>query len=227
MFFLVQLYLVSFLIGVTSAADPTYLYQDCPNATTFSRNSTYQCNLKFFHSSLVSNVTRSNGFSNGFYNATAGQDPNKVYGLFLCRGDITPPPPRRVNFATSDALKRCPVKKYTAWKHWRDGTPLQLLDSTLTESYSRNEVIKCIHMGLLCVQEDPTDRPTMATIVIMLTVTMLLFQHLSNQRFSLVVERRLAWQQRILNLINLKASRCHGLLMMHQLLKYILDNRVF
>ncbi|KAJ0082278.1 hypothetical protein Patl1_11007 [Pistacia atlantica] len=132
MFFLVQLYLVSFHIGVTSATDPTYLYQDCPNATTFSRNSAYQCNLKFFHSSLVSNVTRSNGFSNGFYNATAGQDPNK------------------------------------AWKHWRDGTPLQLLDSTLTESYSRNKVIKCIHMGLLCVQEDPTDRPTMATIVIML-----------------------------------------------------------
>ncbi|XP_031250178.1 cysteine-rich receptor-like protein kinase 10 isoform X3 [Pistacia vera] len=55
-----------------------------------------------------------------------------------------------------------------AWKHWRDGTPLQLLDSTLTDSCSRNEVIRCIHMGLLCVQEDPADRPTMAAIVIML-----------------------------------------------------------
>ncbi|KAK4857937.1 hypothetical protein QYF36_008474 [Acer negundo] len=30
-----------------------------------------------------------------------------------------------------------------AWKHWRDGTPMQLLDSTLTDSYSRNEVIRC------------------------------------------------------------------------------------
>ncbi|KAJ0101313.1 hypothetical protein Patl1_03708 [Pistacia atlantica] len=55
-----------------------------------------------------------------------------------------------------------------AWKHWRDGTPLQLLDSTLTDSCPRNEVIRCIHMGLLCVQEDPADRPTMAAIVIML-----------------------------------------------------------
>ncbi|TXG47141.1 hypothetical protein EZV62_026435 [Acer yangbiense] len=55
-----------------------------------------------------------------------------------------------------------------AWKHWRDGTPTQLLDSTLTDSYSRIEVIRCIHIGLLCVQEDPAARPTMATVVLML-----------------------------------------------------------
>ncbi|KAK2644370.1 hypothetical protein Ddye_019565 [Dipteronia dyeriana] len=55
-----------------------------------------------------------------------------------------------------------------AWKHWRDGTPTQLLDSSLSDSYSRNEVIRCIHIGLLCVQEDPATRPTMATVVLML-----------------------------------------------------------
>ncbi|XP_031248763.1 cysteine-rich receptor-like protein kinase 10 [Pistacia vera] len=55
-----------------------------------------------------------------------------------------------------------------AWKHWRDGTPLQLLDSTLSNSYSRDEVIRCVHVGLLCVQEYPTERRTMATIDLML-----------------------------------------------------------
>ncbi|GAY34229.1 hypothetical protein CUMW_010310 [Citrus unshiu] len=55
-----------------------------------------------------------------------------------------------------------------AWKQWRDGTPLQLLDTNLTDSYSRNEVIRCIQLGLLCVQEDPAERPSMATIVLML-----------------------------------------------------------
>ncbi|XP_038688644.1 cysteine-rich receptor-like protein kinase 10 [Tripterygium wilfordii] len=54
------------------------------------------------------------------------------------------------------------------WKHWREGTPLELLDATLTDSHSRTEVMRCIHIGLLCVQEDPVDRPTMETIVLML-----------------------------------------------------------
>ncbi|KAL5579018.1 hypothetical protein UlMin_011460 [Ulmus minor] len=54
------------------------------------------------------------------------------------------------------------------WEHWRKGTPLELLDPTIRHSCSRNEVIRCIHMGLLCVQENPTLRPTMVTIVLML-----------------------------------------------------------
>ncbi|KAF7840694.1 cysteine-rich receptor-like protein kinase 10 [Senna tora] len=55
-----------------------------------------------------------------------------------------------------------------AWKLWKDGEPLELLDPTLRESYTPNEVMRCIHIGLLCVQEDPAERPTMASIVLML-----------------------------------------------------------
>ncbi|KAK4858483.1 hypothetical protein QYF36_017135 [Acer negundo] len=32
------------------------------------------------------------------------------------------------------------------WKHWRDGTPAEVLDTNLTDSYSRNEVMRCIHL---------------------------------------------------------------------------------
>ncbi|XP_048333964.2 cysteine-rich receptor-like protein kinase 10 [Ziziphus jujuba] len=56
-----------------------------------------------------------------------------------------------------------------AWKHWTDGTILEMLDPSLGNSYSRNEVLRCIHIGLLCVEEDPADRPTMAKIVLMLS----------------------------------------------------------
>lgn len=35
----------------------------------------------------------------------------------------------------------------------------------MDENYSQNEVSKCIQIGLLCVQENPNARPTMATIV--------------------------------------------------------------
>ena len=62
-----------------------------------------------------------------------------------------------------------------AWKLWKNGTPLELVDHTVRESYTPNEAVRCIHIGLLCVQEDPEDRPTMATIVLMLdsfTVTL-------------------------------------------------------
>ncbi|KAM7489421.1 hypothetical protein LguiB_026905 [Lonicera macranthoides] len=52
-----------------------------------------------------------------------------------------------------------------AWKLWKDGTPLEFVDPTLAATYSRNEVVRCIHIGLLCVQEDAGMRPSMATIV--------------------------------------------------------------
>ncbi|GMP72859.1 hypothetical protein CsSME_00030754 [Camellia sinensis var. sinensis] len=55
-----------------------------------------------------------------------------------------------------------------AWKLWNDGRPLELMDPTLEGFHSRNEVLRCIHIGLLCVQEDLNARPTMATVLLML-----------------------------------------------------------
>ena len=51
------------------------------------------------------------------------------------------------------------------WKQWRDGTPFQILDTNLHELCSQIEVIRCIQVGLLCVQENPNDRPQMAEVV--------------------------------------------------------------
>ncbi|PNX80531.1 cysteine-rich receptor-like protein kinase, partial [Trifolium pratense] len=53
----------------------------------------------------------------------------------------------------------------TAWRQWRNQTPLEMLDPILKESFTHSEVIKCIQLGLLCVQENPDDRPTMAQVV--------------------------------------------------------------
>ncbi|KAJ0098068.1 hypothetical protein Patl1_27501 [Pistacia atlantica] len=51
---------------------------------------------------------------------------------------------------------------------WRDGTPLELTDQVLGNSFQRNEVTRCIHIGSLCVQEDPADRHMIAIVVLML-----------------------------------------------------------
>ncbi|KAF3565185.1 hypothetical protein DY000_02015329 [Brassica cretica] len=56
-----------------------------------------------------------------------------------------------------------------AWRLWRKGSALELVDSSYRDSYQRNEVTRCIHIALLCVQEDPGDRPTMSKIILLLT----------------------------------------------------------
>ncbi|CAD5327603.1 unnamed protein product [Arabidopsis thaliana] len=56
-----------------------------------------------------------------------------------------------------------------AWRLWRNGSPLELVDPTIGESYQSSEATRCIHIALLCVQEDPADRPLLPAIIMMLT----------------------------------------------------------
>ncbi|KAL5194988.1 Cysteine-rich receptor-like protein kinase 25 [Glycine soja] len=51
------------------------------------------------------------------------------------------------------------------WRQWKDQEPLSILDSNIKERYSQMEVLRCIHIGLLCVQENLNDRPTITTII--------------------------------------------------------------
>lgn len=63
---------------------------------------------------------------------------------------------------------------FQAWRLWNEGKGFELVDPTVDEC-SPNEVLRCIHVGLLCVQDQATDRPTMFDVVSMLTnETMLL-----------------------------------------------------
>jgi len=48
---------------------------------------------------------------------------------------------------------------------WFEGRMLELIDPLIDESCDEVEVLKCIHIGLLCVQEDPADRLTMSLVV--------------------------------------------------------------
>ncbi|KAL7141997.1 hypothetical protein ABFS83_08G092700 [Erythranthe nasuta] len=57
------------------------------------------------------------------------------------------------------------------WKNWREGTTENMIDPVLRAAGtgSLQDMIKCIHMGLLCVQENAAKRPTMASILVMLS----------------------------------------------------------
>ena len=54
------------------------------------------------------------------------------------------------------------------WDLWREDNSMKIVDPLLDETYLANEVSRCIQIGLLCVQEQAIDRPTMSTVVFML-----------------------------------------------------------
>lgn len=56
-----------------------------------------------------------------------------------------------------------------AWLLWNEGKALELMDTCLTESFVKSQVLRCIHVGLLCVQKLTVDRPTTASVVFMLS----------------------------------------------------------
>jgi hypothetical protein len=57
---------------------------------------------------------------------------------------------------------------FQAWKLWMEERSLELTDNTLGASHALSEIIRYIHVGLLCVQQQPDDRPNMSTAVLML-----------------------------------------------------------
>ncbi|KAK7338993.1 hypothetical protein VNO77_19629 [Canavalia gladiata] len=55
-----------------------------------------------------------------------------------------------------------------AWIQWTENNISSLIDPRLNDPSLHKYIFRCIHIGLLCVQEFATDRPTMATVVSML-----------------------------------------------------------
>ncbi|XP_031499247.1 cysteine-rich receptor-like protein kinase 7 [Nymphaea colorata] len=72
-----------------------------------------------------------------------------------------------------------------AWRLWRENRATELLDESLTHSSDGSEVTRCIHIGLLCIQEDATRRPTMSSIVLMLSSSSLTLRAPSAPAFIL------------------------------------------
>ncbi|CAN6545545.1 unnamed protein product [Malus baccata var. baccata] len=57
---------------------------------------------------------------------------------------------------------------FKAWMLHTEGRPLELLDASIEDSVTLHEVVRMIHVGLLCVQRNPEDRPSMSVAVLML-----------------------------------------------------------
>ncbi|KAL8506011.1 hypothetical protein ACS0TY_017027 [Phlomoides rotata] len=55
-----------------------------------------------------------------------------------------------------------------AWLLWQENKILELMDECLKDTFMESEVIRCIHVGLLCVQKFAEDRPAMSSVIFML-----------------------------------------------------------
>ncbi|KAL5737857.1 hypothetical protein ACOSP7_030618 [Xanthoceras sorbifolium] len=55
-----------------------------------------------------------------------------------------------------------------AWRLWNEERAVELIDKSLDYSSASSEILRCIHVGLLCVQQGPEDRPNMSTVALML-----------------------------------------------------------
>ncbi|PRQ30486.1 putative non-specific serine/threonine protein kinase [Rosa chinensis] len=56
-----------------------------------------------------------------------------------------------------------------AWVLWKEGVGLELLDPTLGDSCDKDHLLRCIYVGLLCVEENAASRPKMLNVISMLT----------------------------------------------------------
>ncbi|XP_010418300.2 PREDICTED: receptor-like serine/threonine-protein kinase SD1-8, partial [Camelina sativa] len=56
------------------------------------------------------------------------------------------------------------------WSNWSEGKGLEIVDPAITSSseFRPDQVLRCIQIGLLCVQQLAQDRPTMWLVVLML-----------------------------------------------------------
>ncbi|KAK2987271.1 hypothetical protein RJ640_017574 [Escallonia rubra] len=56
-----------------------------------------------------------------------------------------------------------------AWKLWNEDELVKLVDPSISESCSQMDILRYIHVGFLCVQEVARDRPTISTVLSMLS----------------------------------------------------------
>ena len=73
---------------------------------------------------------------------------------------------------------------YQAWQLWNAGKGIEFTEPTiLDESFIPSEVLRCIHVGLLCVHGQATNRPTMLDVV----------SFLANETIQLSTSKKLAF----------------------------------
>jgi serine/threonine protein kinase len=73
---------------------------------------------------------------------------------------------RRNNRSLEDTASRSLLSH--VWEKWSAGSLEEVVDPSLGGGYPESEVLSCVQIGLLCVQENPSARPDASEVVLML-----------------------------------------------------------
>ncbi|CAO2842764.1 unnamed protein product [Amaranthus hypochondriacus] len=72
-----------------------------------------------------------------------------------------------------------------AWKLWNEDDIFALIDPTISESVYLTEILRCLQLGLLCVQEFPQDRPSISNVLCMIENELTVLPHPKQPGFTL------------------------------------------
>ncbi|KAH6792821.1 hypothetical protein C2S52_003298 [Perilla frutescens var. hirtella] len=87
-------------------------------------------------------------------------------------------------FVQNASLDQFIFAQSQTWKKWREGTAANMIDTVLrNEAGSIRDMLRCMHVGLLCVQENAANRPTMASVTLMLSSSTMTLQVPSEPAF--------------------------------------------
>ncbi|KAM4110611.1 hypothetical protein ACJW30_05G004900 [Castanea mollissima] len=123
-----------FILIPQATTQPSFICHTCsPGLGNYTTNSTYAANLNHLFSSFSSNTA----IDNGFYSASYGQDPDKVYAIGLCRGDLNQDVCRScLNDSTLALIQLCPNQKEAIG--WYDNCTLRFSNHSIFASEDEN-----------------------------------------------------------------------------------------
>nr|CAB3454138.1 unnamed protein product [Digitaria exilis] len=126
-------------------------------------------NLEFPVASLRDVTTATNNFDNGYM-----APEYAMRGIFSVKSDVysfgvlTLETVSGVKISSTDHTAEFENLIVYAWNLWKEGLAKEFVDSSITGSCILDEALLCVHIGLLCVQDNPNDRPLMSSVVLIL-----------------------------------------------------------
>ncbi|XP_020597964.1 cysteine-rich receptor-like protein kinase 10 isoform X2 [Phalaenopsis equestris] len=70
------------------------------------------------------------------------------------------------------------------WQYYKKGMAIKVVDRSLCDKFQTQEVLKCVQIGLLCVQDDQLLRPNVASLTLMLSSHSVMFPALTKPAFN-------------------------------------------